>query len=200
MSLFPALGKLRRTLRCGFLSLLTASSAKELEHFERIRQTFESVDKQKQESVNGASGPPQTIQDALDALNPGGQLEFSMGGPVANGDAQSPAVNKGKGKQIPSMVRNASGQSTSSKGKGKSPAGAGGKAKGKTVNIPNGDSDSSLDGPTFGLRTDQGGSRGYDDVGEDEEDNVENGIVHSGDEDDYIIRTDHLAPTGGSGL
>ncbi|PYH75786.1 peroxisomal biogenesis factor 6 [Aspergillus uvarum CBS 121591] len=180
--------------------LVPSVSAKELEHFERIRQTFESVDKQKQQSVNGASGPPQTIQDALDALDAGGQLEFSMDGPVANGDAQSPAVNKGKGKLVPSMVRNASGQLTNSKGKGKSPAGAGGKSKGKTVNIPNGDSDSSLDGPTSGLRTDRGGSRGYDDVGEDEEDNVENGVAHSGDEDDYVIRTDHLAPTGGSGV
>ncbi|RAL10817.1 AAA family ATPase peroxin 6 [Aspergillus homomorphus CBS 101889] len=179
--------------------LVPSVSVKELEHFERIRQTFESVDKQKQESANGASGPPRTIQDVLDALNLGGDLESSIDGPVANGDSQSAAGNKGKGRQVPSMVRSASGHSTSSKGKGKSPAGPGGKSKNKAISIPNGDSDSSLDGPTSGLRTDRGGPRGYNDLGEDEEDTVEDGVTYSGDEDDYIVRTDHLTPTGGSG-
>ncbi|PYH41946.1 AAA family ATPase peroxin 6 [Aspergillus saccharolyticus JOP 1030-1] len=179
--------------------LVPSVSAKELEHFERIRQTFESVDKQKQESVNGASGPAQTIQDALHALNLGGQLEFSMGETITNGDPSSASVNKEKGKQVQSMIRTASGHSTGSKGKGKSPAGPGGKSKNKTVNIPIGDSDSSLDGPTSGLRADRRDSRGYDDVREDEEDHVEDGIAQSGDEDDYIVRTDHLAPTAGLG-
>ncbi|RDH18170.1 peroxisomal biogenesis factor 6 [Aspergillus niger ATCC 13496] len=158
--------------------LVPSVSAKELEHFERIRQTFESVDKQKQESGNSA---PQTIEEVLEALKAGDQLEFSMDGPTTNGDSHAHDSGKGKGKQVPS------GQSTSGKGKGKSPAGTGGKSKNKLVAMPNGDSDSSLDGPT----ADRGAVRGYEDVGEDDEDGVANG----GDED-YIIRTDHLAQDG----
>lgn len=104
-----------------------------------------------------------------------------MDGPTTNGDSHAHDSGKGKGKQVPS------GQSTSGKGKGKSPAGTGGKSKNKLVAMPNGDSDSSLDGPT----ADRGAARGYEDVGEDDEDGVANG----GDED-YIIRTDHLAQDG----
>ena len=161
---------------------LTACSAKELEHFERIRQTFESVDKQKQDSGSGNSAS-QTIGDALEALKAGDQLNFSLDGPAINGDSNLNGSGKGKGKQVPT------GSSTSGKGKGKNPAGSGGKLKNKLVSMPNGDSDSSLDGPT----ADRGPVQGYDDVGEEDEDGVTNG----GDED-YIIRTDHLAPAGGS--
>ncbi|PYH93781.1 peroxisomal biogenesis factor 6 [Aspergillus ellipticus CBS 707.79] len=163
--------------------LVPSVSAKELEHFERIRQTFESVDKQKQESGNGNSTSqhmaPQTIADALEALEVGDQLDFSMDGPVTNGDSNP---GKGKGKQVLPLGR------TGSKGKGKSPSGPGGKLKNKLMSAQNGDSDSSLDGPT----ADRGMPLGYDDVGE-EEDGVEDG----GDEE-YIVRTNHLAQTGGS--
>ncbi|OOF96744.1 hypothetical protein ASPCADRAFT_145517 [Aspergillus carbonarius ITEM 5010] len=162
--------------------LVPSVSAKELEHFERIRQTFESVDKQKQDSGNGNSAS-QTIGDALEALKAGDQLNFSLDGPAINGDSNLNGSGKGKGKQVPT------GSSTSGKGKGKNPAGSGGKLKNKLVSMPNGDSDSSLDGPT----ADRGPVQGYDDVGEEDEDGVTNG----GDED-YIIRTDHLAPAGGS--
>lgn len=158
-------------------------SAKELEHFERIRRTFESVDKQKQDSAGDSNGPqpPQTIGDALEALSLGDQLDGHVEGPVTNGD--HPSVGKGKGKQGSTGSRNASGQSVSSKGKGKGPANAGGKSKNKAISASNGDSDSSFDGPDPRL------SRGYDDVGEDD-DGVEDGVTN-GDED-YIVRTDHL--------
>lgn len=172
---------------------LTLHSAKELEHFERIRRTFESVDKQKQDSAGNSNGsqPPQTIQDALEALSLGNQLDDSIGGPVLNGDHAS--IGKGKGKQGLTGSRNASGHSVSSKGKGKNPANAGGKLKNKAISAKNGDSDSSFDGPNSS--NDRGNSRVYDDVGEDD-DGAEDGIAN-GDED-YIVRTDHLVRSDSS--
>ncbi|KAJ5119109.1 hypothetical protein N7526_010746 [Penicillium atrosanguineum] len=142
----------------------TGSHAKELEHFERIRQTFESVDKQKQDP---AAAAPQTIAEAMEA--------FSLG------DSSSPEIQTSNGengfsgsihdrikglKQWPGgIVRSASGQSnTSSKGKGKSIK------KGKDSRAE-AESDGSVDG--------------------DEED-MADGLVDD-DEDDYIVRTDHLA-------
>ncbi|KAL5360074.1 hypothetical protein BJX96DRAFT_67744 [Aspergillus floccosus] len=134
--------------------LVPSVSAKELEHFERIRQTFESVDKKKQDGANPPGGP-QTIGDALEALNIGDELDGPIvGGPVTNGDHVPVGTGKGKARQGGPPV-------TKGKGKGKN----------KMVSMPNGDSDSSLDGPTSGPRNDGA----YDDVGEDEE---------------YIVRTD----------
>ncbi|KAJ5297145.1 uncharacterized protein N7443_008038 [Penicillium atrosanguineum] len=144
--------------------LVPSVSAKELEHFERIRQTFESVDKQKQDP---AAAAPQTIAEAMEA--------FSLG------DSSSPEIQTSNGengfsgsihdrikglKQWPGgIVRSASGQSnTSSKGKGKSIK------KGKDSRAE-AESDGSVDG--------------------DEED-MADGLVDD-DEDDYIVRTDHLA-------
>lgn len=119
-----------------------------MEHFERIRQTFESVDKKKQDGANPPGGP-QTIGDALEALNLGDAVDGPVGGgPVTNGEHVPAGTGKGKGKQ------------------GGPPAKGKGKGKHKMGSMPNGDSDSSLDGPT---------SRAYDDVGADEE---------------YIVRTD----------
>ncbi|PLB52634.1 peroxisome assembly factor-2 [Aspergillus steynii IBT 23096] len=173
--------------------LVPSVSAKELEHFERIRRTFESVDKQKQDSAGNSNEqqPPQTIQDALEALSLGDQLDGHIGGPVTNGD--HPSVGKGKGKQGPAGSRNASGHSVSSKGKGKNPANAGGKSKNKAISASNGDSDSSFDGPNS--RNERELSRGYDDVGEDD-DGAEDGVAN-GDED-YIVRTDHLVRSDSS--
>ncbi|KAE8390960.1 AAA-domain-containing protein [Aspergillus alliaceus] len=167
--------------------LVPSVSAKELEHFERIRQSFESVDK-KQDS--GAQ-PPRTIADALEALELGTHLD--MGGPVTNGDHLPTGSGKGKGKHGSQPIRSASINSTNSKGKGKSSISTGEKLKNKPIASPGNDSDSSLDGPNSGTRVGKGSSR-YDDVGE-EDDGVEDGAVN-GDED-YIVRTDHLIRADG---
>ncbi|KAL4810242.1 hypothetical protein BDV18DRAFT_130584 [Aspergillus unguis] len=157
--------------------LVPSVSAKELEHFERIRQMFESTDKQKQESHSAQNATPNTIGDAIEALKLGHDIGDAMdqsiefGGPVTNGEDEG----KGKGKQsaaaaaAASSMRSASGQSVSSgKGKGKGTVNSSGKWKGRAINVANGDSDSSLDG------------RG-DEVDGD---------------DDYVIRTDHLKSDG----
>ncbi|KAE8360491.1 hypothetical protein BDV27DRAFT_134459 [Aspergillus caelatus] len=168
--------------------LVPSVSAKELEHFERIRQTFESVDKKQDSGSNSAAQPPRTIADALEALELGDQLNGSIGGPVTNGDYLPAGSGKGKGKHGQQTMRSVSNHSTSSKGKGKSPAGAGAKLKNKSVAAPSNDSDSSLDGPTSGSRADKSISH-YDDVGE--EDGATNG------DEDYIVRTDHLVHADG---
>ncbi|KKK23107.1 hypothetical protein ARAM_004575 [Aspergillus rambellii] len=160
--------------------LVPSVSAKELEHFERIRQMFESTDKDKPtpESGHQAGAPnvpsPQTIGDAIEALNRGEEWDDFLGGPVTNGDRPLSPDSKGKGNPGGgSSIRSVSGQSVpNNKGKGKSPAGSGGKWKGKGISVAHGDSDSSLDGPR------------------------EDGAIN-GDED-YIIRTDHLGPSNGS--
>lgn len=147
---------------------LTSCSAKELEHFERIRQTFESVDK-KQENGNAGS---QTIAEAMEAFNMGATSPSPVGTPTSNGDASLVGSLHGriKGlKQWPGgIVRSASSQSTtSSNGKGKGVAGK--KGKGSPAG---GDSDASLEG-------------------DDEE--MADGRVEYEDEEDYIVRTEHLA-------
>ncbi|KAJ5668508.1 uncharacterized protein N7477_007078 [Penicillium maclennaniae] len=142
---------------------LTSSSAKELEHFERIRQTFESVDKQKQDP---AAAAPQTIAEAMEAFSLGDSSFSEI--PTTNGENGFPGSihDRIKGlKQWPGgIVRSASGQSnTSSKGKGKSIK------KGKDSRA-GAESDGSVDG----------------------DEDMANGLVDD-DEDDYIVRTDHLA-------
>jgi peroxin-6 len=149
--------------------MLTASSAKELEHFERIRQTFESVDKQKQDP---AATAPQTIAEAMEAFSLGDSPNPEV--PTSNGDNSFTGSihDRIKGlRQWPGgIVRSASGQSTtSSKGKGKS---ANKKGKGSRVGA---ESDGSLDGDEEDLADGQ--------IDDDEDE----------DEDDYVVRTDHLA-------
>ncbi|OJJ60853.1 hypothetical protein ASPSYDRAFT_29376 [Aspergillus sydowii CBS 593.65] len=146
--------------------LVPSVSAKELEHFERIRRMFESTDKQKQENPQSA---PQTIAEAIEAMNLGNDPDGIIGGPVTNGDGdQATDTGKGKGKQAASAgMRSASGHSVASKGKGKGTVGI--PRKNRPIAVANGDSDSSLDG-TDGVNGD----------------------------DDYVIRTDHLAKTDGS--
>ncbi|KAE8145687.1 hypothetical protein BDV25DRAFT_63512 [Aspergillus avenaceus] len=159
--------------------LVPSVSAKELEHFERIRQSFESVDKKQEPGAQA----PQTIADALEALNLGDELNGIVGGPVTNGDHFLTGNGKGKGRQGSQTMRNPSGHSTTSKGKGKT--------KNKAVAVANGDSDSSLNGPTPGPRDEPY----YEDVGE--ENGAESGTANG--DDDYIIRTDHLVRTDGEG-
>lgn len=149
--------------------ILTASSAKELEHFERIRQTFESVDKQKQDH---AAAVPQTIAEAMEAFSLGAVPVLEEETPLSNGDNSVTGSIHGriKGlKQWPGgMVRRHS--RTSSKGKGKSVAG-----KKATGSLAGGESDASLDGDDEDMA---------DGRPDDEEEEVD---------DDYVVRTDHLA-------
>ncbi|CAL5866115.1 uncharacterized protein PFLUO_LOCUS322 [Penicillium psychrofluorescens] len=172
--------------------LVPSVSAKELEHFERIRQSFESVDKQKQDS-NAAA--PQTVAEAMEAFNlgshPSAEQPLTMNGDVSPTPAGS-IHGRLKGlKQWPgSLARNASGHSAAgNKGKGKSVAGK--KAKG-----PQGGpgSDSSLENfKATGSVNGSGLARKYGTV--DGDDDMEDGVVddEDEDEDDYIVRTDHLA-------
>lgn len=140
-------------------------SAKELEHFERIRRTFETVDKQK-EDPNAAA--PQTVAEAMESFSLGASLSPEET-PASNADSTFGGGIHGriKGlKQWPGgIVRRTSGNSTtSSKGKGKGVAGK--KAKSAQAGL---ESDASLDG----------------DEGETTYPTDEN-------EDDYVVRTDHL--------
>lgn len=148
--------------------VLTICSAKELEHFERIRQTFESVDKSKQDPSAAA---PQTVAEAMEAFTLGSS-PAPVETPMSNGDSYPGSIHdRIKGlKQWPGgMVRSASGHSTaSSKGKGKGVAGRKGKASHAGA-----DEDASVDG--------------------DEEDMVDGQADDDDDEEDYVVRTDHLA-------
>lgn len=143
---------------------LTPPSAKELEHFERIRDTFEAVDKSKQDSSAAA---PQTIAEAMEAFNLGGGAAPVEDAPSSTGERTPTGSVRGRIKTLNkwpgALSRSASGQSTtSSKGKGKSSR----KGKGKST----AESDGSVDG--------------------DEEGMTDGNL--DGD-DDYLVRTDHLA-------
>ncbi|KAJ5475584.1 Peroxisomal biogenesis factor 6 [Penicillium diatomitis] len=151
--------------------LVPSVSAKELEHFERIRQTFESVDKKQDKASNGL----QTIAEAMEAFNRDTAGSPSpLGSPTSNGDGSMVGSIHGriKGlKQWPGgMVRSPSGHSiSSSKGKGKAAAAS---KKGKS-SVVNGDSDASVEG--------------------DDEDATDGPLEDGEGEDDYIVRTEHLA-------
>ena len=143
--------------------ILTPYSAKELEHFERIRNTFEAVDKSKQDP--GAAAP-QTIAEAMEAFNLGGAAAPLDDGASSTGE-RTPTGSvrgriKGLNKLSGGLSRSASGQSTNSKGKGKSSK----KGKGKSTAESDGSADGDEEGMTDG--------------------NIDG-------EDDYIVRTDHLA-------
>ncbi|KAJ5594058.1 uncharacterized protein N7459_000266 [Penicillium hispanicum] len=151
--------------------LVPSVSAKELEHFERIRQTFESVDKQKQDSSAAA---PQTIAEAMEAFSLGASPSLDEV-PMTNGDHSSSAsINGGiKGlKQWPGGIvhSDTTGCSTpSSKGKGK------GVGKEAEDALTGNESDVALDGDDEDMADDHLDS-------EDGE-----------GEDDYVVRTGHLS-------
>ncbi|KAJ5555281.1 hypothetical protein N7535_007720 [Penicillium sp. DV-2018c] len=162
--------------------LVPSVSAKELEHFERIRQTFEAVDKSKQ---NPSAAAPQTIAEAMEAFNLGGSGTISEA-PIA--PSESPATNgdnhpvggihgriKGLNKWPGSLVRSLSGQSTlSGKGRAKSSSKKGKGTRNGSVQL-----DGSVSGSVSGSV----------DGDEDEQVDGANGFE---DEDDYVVRTDHL--------
>ncbi|CRG88292.1 Peroxisomal biogenesis factor 6 [Talaromyces islandicus] len=143
--------------------LAASVSAKELEHFERIRQSFESSTTQEKDQP---SSGPRTIGDAIDDLDPGAEI-------VVNGEAE------GKAKSRPGTIGRAKGRAMPS---------VGGKGKGKSIPASGGgDSDSSFDGYQPSSRSGSVQSQGYD-VGEEADvDGMEDG-----DGDDYVVKTDHL--------
>lgn len=155
-------------------TMLTARSAKELEHFERIRQTFESVDQQKKD---GSTGAPQTIAEAMEAFSLGASPSEEM--PITNGEHPPTSTGsipdrKGQKPWPGSIVHNPRGHARiSSKGKGKSVAGR----KGKWSK----------------LGSDLARKYGAKDGDDDEDDDMADGVVDGeDDEDDYVVRTDHL--------
>lgn len=171
------------------------NSAQELEHFERIRRTFESATAQEKQG-----SAPHTIGEAIDGLSPGSEITEN-GSAVVNGTSHE-HDSKGKGKAGMSSMRSLSGGVPSiGRGKGRilsamHAAAGGGKGKSKTV-VPKsgGDSDSSFDGYQPGSRngsTQQRGG-GYEDLGEEGDDDGDG--VEDGDDDEYVVRTDHLKTT-----
>ncbi|KAL2008801.1 hypothetical protein VTN00DRAFT_6995 [Thermoascus crustaceus] len=158
--------------------LVASVSAKELEHFERIRRKFESSESQKEQSATETQASL-TIGDAINGLSLGSQIPEN--GVVANGSYQEGGSVKGKGKHGATAFRK------------NSTATITGKDKSRTVPIGGGDSDSSLDGFKPVLRNGNGVPHQYEDVGEDD-DGAEDGIPDA-DDDDYVVRTDHLKTT-----
>lgn len=158
--------------------MLTVNSAKELEHFERIRRKFESSESQKEQRASETQASL-TIGDAINGLSLGSQSPEN--GVVANGSYQEGGSVKGKGKHAATAFRK------------NSTATITGKGKSRTVPIGGGDSDSSLDGFKPVLRNGNGVPHQYEDVGEDD-DGAEDGIPDA-DDDDYVVRTDHLKTT-----
>lgn len=171
-------------------SLVPSVSVKELEHFERIRRTFESVDKQKQDAGSTQAGIPQTIGDAIEALGAHGAQPLHANGTVPNGDhyTMQKSSNKGKGKHGAAPAAGA-------------PA-ASGSLKGKAVAAPGGDSDSSFDRFTGGVvRPGAGGASNHGAIGGEEDDAVvadgerTNGDADKDeddddeDDDDYVVQT-----------
>lgn len=162
-------------------------SAQELEHFERIRRTFESATAQEKQG-----SAPRTIGEALDGLSPGSEITEN-GSAVVNGNLHE-HDSKGKGKTGMSSVRSLSGGVPSiGRGKGRIISAmhvAGGKGKSKTVVPSGGDSDSSFDGYQPGSRNGSTQRGGYEDLGEEGDDDGDG--VEDGDDDEYVVRTDHL--------
>lgn len=143
-------------------------SAKELEHFERIRQSFESSTTQERDEQSSA---PRTIGDAIDGLDPGAEI-VENGGRALNGESE------GKGKGRPGTIGR-------SRGRVVQPSG-GGKGKGKAIPVGGaGDSDSSFDGYQPSSRSGSVQSQSYDAGEEADVDGMEDG-------DDYVVKTDHL--------
>lgn len=168
--------------------MLTAYSAKELEHFERIRQTFESVDKQKKD---GSADAPQTIAEAMEAFDLGASPSEEM--PIiTNGKhAPTPAGStqdriKGLKKRPGSIVHSASDHARINCKGGKGKGVTGGKGKASRVGP---DSDSSFEtSRPAGSKVGPDLARKYS-----EDDDMVDGVVDGeDDEDDYVVRTDYL--------
>lgn len=155
--------------------ILLHYSAKELEHFERIRQSFESSTTKESDS----QVQPRTIAEAIGGLSPGEEIVVD-GGSVVNGEHSF--VHRGTGARPPGTVgkgkNNRSTHSNVGKGKSKS-----------TANGIEADSDSSFDGYQPSLRSESNHSHSYDVGEESDDDGIKDGDA---DADDYVVRTDHL--------
>ncbi|PGH17223.1 hypothetical protein AJ80_04932 [Polytolypa hystricis UAMH7299] len=191
--------------------LVASVSAKELEHFERVRRMFESIDDPKKPSgvatsdSNSAPGP-RTIGEAVNGMNAGDFID----GPndpylePSNNKSHPPSLSNStslphrpNNKRVDS--RNAKGKNAIDKGKGK--------GKGKTASTGADGyarSDSSLADDD-----DYANGNGYL-HGDADKEKVIDGIKGKGkaaaeavandedDDDEYIIRTDHLVGADGS--
>ncbi|KAH8694089.1 putative peroxisome biosynthesis protein (PAS8/Peroxin-6) [Talaromyces proteolyticus] len=151
--------------------LASSVSAKELEHFERIRRSFESTSTTQDTQPSDGQ---RTIGDAIDGLKAG--AEIVENGTTVNGDSADAKTKLGTKTGA-----------SSGRGKGRIVSVASGKGKGKSVPVSGGDSDSSFDGYQPSSRNGNIPSQTYD-VGEEADvDGMEDG-----EGADYVVKTDHL--------
>ncbi|KAL2374225.1 peroxisomal assembly protein [Blastomyces gilchristii] len=181
--------------------LVASVSAKELEHFERVRRTFESVDDAKKPRPSITAGPetsshaPLTIGEAVNGLKPGTRLEDPTLANITNN------ANKSTASSI--LPHRAKHGNKASRSKGKNNVSG---AKGKSAVVPSSldqhsepdeDMENGLDSPVGNENVgDVNGTavRGSKGKGKD---TVVDGLAMAtngdeAEEDEYVIRTDHL--------
>ncbi|KAK2796124.1 peroxisomal assembly protein [Onygenales sp. PD_12] len=179
--------------------LVASVSAKELEHFERVRRTFETVDDAAKPTKPIAEDSPaahartsRTIGEAINGIKPGEPLEETH--PNALGNITNTPRKPGHSTS-PQRSKKAAGAAGAGKGKGKASTNSA-KGKGAAVQPVGGYSESD--------------EAGEDEFVNDENEKSTNGVavkswkgkvvdgpVGDGEEeeDEYVIRTDHLART-----
>ncbi|PGH09673.1 hypothetical protein AJ79_05639 [Helicocarpus griseus UAMH5409] len=178
--------------------LVASVSAKELEHFERVRRTFESADDEKKPKTAVTNGPasqsgtPRTIGDAINGLKPGSPLEDHPPNALANitNNANKPTGTS----TLPHRTKHGKG----ARGKGKNNLSS---AKGKGASVDqysdsDGDGEDGLDGPVGdeNVKSSNGAPvRGFKGKGKGIVDGpVTAADAEEEDDDEYVIRTDHL--------
>lgn len=147
-------------------------SAKELEHFERVRQTFESDDAKKKPTTTTSFNTNNSLRQATLNLNSNTKNPPALPlRPYSNnlGNQQNQS-NHNASHPVRPKAKSRVNSAISSSGKG----------KGKFANPDSGDEGYDLDDGVMGA--DGGGGGGSTD-----------------DDDDYIVRTDHLGVTNGNG-
>ncbi|KKZ66742.1 hypothetical protein EMCG_07573 [[Emmonsia] crescens] len=187
--------------------LVASVSAKELEHFERVRRTFESVDDAKKPKPSITAGPevpsraPLTIGEVINGLKPGTPLEGAR--PAALANITNNANKTTTSSTLPHRTKHSN---KSIRGKGKNNISG---TKGKSAVVP-----SSIDQysePDEDIEDDLDGPVGDENIGNANGTAVrawkgkgKSAVVDgptmaaNGDEaeeDEYIIRTDHLVRT-----
>ncbi|EER37053.1 peroxisomal biogenesis factor 6 [Histoplasma capsulatum H143] len=190
--------------------LVASVSAKELEHFERVRRTFESVDDAKKPKPNISASPetpsraPLTIGEAANGLKPGTSPEDTLSTAPTNttNDNKTAAPST-----LPHRAKH--GHRRISRGKGKTSI-SGAKVKGTILSSsPDQYSESEEDAMSSPVGDDNvtnsngAAARGWKGKGNAKDAVVCDSImtVKGGeaenegkeDEDEYVIRTDHLA-------
>lgn len=176
----------------GLLMLMDISvnSAKELEHFERVRHTFESVEDANKTSVtNGElSGPDGslTIGEAVNGIQPGDSIPDGPLSPPADknsGNAVPPSHATGKPSKYGSL-RTA--KTASNKGKGKAASYA--QSDADDADDDDVDNHAAVVGKGKGKDTARKGSLKATGLG-----SVDAHGEESDAADEYLVRTDHLA-------